>query len=490
MTRHPPIPIERLQGLPPQQEIINRDAANVVAERLRHGELPVIAPKFIFRTPMWVHHRTAALCSPRYTRQWNDVLPQGTSVKQVVEVVNNLPATTPPSAHGALRYLDLDVIMALSLSWTRTQSPLVEIEQRQLFKWMGYTDLTKAPYDELKCSLKRLENAQIAIYQEGSDPRNISPFRLIDGVSFREEQRARGSPLIISTTLNRVWEAALAASEWQAVDLIGYARLVRDHRMIGLARVIYLFLASWRKPDGSFEVPMWSIRERFAQVRPDGNLKYHDPFNASGMLMKALTVLHRSGVMTLDDVRPKGIHTKVMLTGRFVRIEDPDGGARQQWFIAPGMWEDGQAKLVDSLGTATDSDPVTPSAPQPPAPMPESSESKRVAGHARLTKDVRQLKRLVPVSRKIWDKAFADGWKDTHLKNLLVMVLWMHGDGKIRDPAAFAASELANKEPSAYESPALVLAHDLPAIKAWVRGPTGPLYDPQGHLIKPDEENA
>lgn len=484
MTHHPS---ERLRGLPPQQEIMNRDAANVVAERLRHGELPVIAPKFIFRTPMWVHHRTAALCTPRYVRKWNEILPQGTSVTQVVEVVNNLPSTSPPSAHGALRYLDLDVIMALSLSWTRTQSPMVEIEQRQLFKWMGYSDLTKAPYDELKCSLKRMENSQIAIYQEGSDPARISPFRLIDGVSFREDIHSRGSPLIISTTLNRVWEAALAASDWQAVDIIGYARLVRDHRMIGLARVIYLYLASWRKPDGTFEVPMWSIRERFAQVRPDGSLKYHDPFNASGMLMKALTVLHRSGVVTLDDVRPKGIHTKILLTGRFVRVEDPDRGARQQWLIAPGMWSDGQAKIVENDSDSAKESVDSPSPVEPPAP---THDPMAELAKVRLVKEVRRLKRLVPVSKKAWDIAIADGWTDSNLKNLLVVVLWMHGDGRIRDPAAFAASELANKEASAYAGPALSLAHDLAAIQAWVRSPTGPLYDPQEQVEDLNKDDA
>ena len=138
------------------------------------------------------------------------------------------------------------VIMALSLSWTRTQNPAVEVEQRQLFKWMGYDDLTLAPYDELKYSLKRLESTQIAIFQEGSDPRHITPFRLIDSVVVREEPREKGKPMVIHTTLNRVWEQALATSDWQAVDLIGYAKLVREHRMVGLARVIYLFLASWR----------------------------------------------------------------------------------------------------------------------------------------------------------------------------------------------------------------------------------------------------
>ena len=491
MRRDKLIMIEGLRDLPTQQEIMVRQAGNVLAERLRHGELPVIAPKFIFRTPMWVHHRTAALSSPRYSRKWNDVLPQGTVVKQVVEVVNNLPATTPPSAHGALRFLDLDVIMALSLSWTRTQNPLVEIEQRQLFKWMGYTDLAMAPYDELKCSLKRLENAQIAIFQEGSDPRDIQPFRLIDGVSVREDQRSRGSPIVITTTLNRVWEAALAASEWQAVDLLGYARLVRDHRMNGLARVIYLFLASWRKPDGSFEVPMWSIRERFAQVRPDGTLKYNDPFNPSGMLMKALTVLHRSGVMTLDDVRPKDIHSKVMLTGRFVRIEDPDGGARQQWLIAPGMWDNGTPKLVDSPSVAAPSaPPVATPATQSGTPPAESVEAGQETADSRLSAELKKLKRLLPLSRKNLEKAKADGWNELHLKHLLTVVLWLHHEGKIRDPGAFAASELVNKEPSAYEAAALTVVHDVKAIKAWSRGPTGPLYDPQSKIIDPDKDTA
>ena len=468
MSRVPKVVPPRLRSLPPQGEIANLAAANVVAERLRHGELPVIAPKFILRTPMWVHHRTAAM-SGTYTRKWHEVLPQGHSVTQVVQVINNLPPTTAPSAHGVLRYLDLDVIMALSLSWTRTQNPAVEIEQRQLFKWMGYHDLTKAPYDELKCSLKRLENAQIAVFQEGSNPKSIAPFRLIDSVVVREGPREKGRPIVIHTTLNRVWEQALANSDWQAVDLIGYATLVRDHRMLGLARVLYLFLASWRQPDGTFEVPIWSIRERFAQQRPSGMLKYNDPFNPGGMLMRALQALHQSGVVSFRDLDPQSLPAQMVLTGTVNRVRDPDDGHRQQWMISPGMW-DGVPRLVGH----GEAEAAPEGAQKPPPPQPAAPDPRQV----RLERDLKALRRRIQVSRKTLAKAQGEGgWKDTHLRNLYLMVLWMAQEGKIRDPAAFAASELANKEPQAYEPEALKLSYDLTAITAWARAVDGPLYE-------------
>ena len=468
MSRVPKLIPARLRSLPSQGEIANIAAANVVAERLRHGELPVIAPKLILRTPMWVHHRTAAM-SGTYKRKWHEVLPQGHQITNVVQVINNLPPTTAPSAHGVLRYIDLDVIMALSLSWTRTQNPAVEIEQRQLFKWMGYHDLASAPYDELKCSLKRLENAQIAVFQEGCDPRTITPFRLIDSVVIREEPNEKGKPIVIHTTLNKVWEQALATSDWQAIDLIGYAKLVRDHRMVGLARVIYLFLASWRQPDGSFEVPVWSLRERFAQQRPSGILKYNDPFNPSGMLMRALQALHQSGVVSFRDLDPKDIPSQMVLRGTVNRISDPDEGRRQQWLISPGMW-DGAPRLLneaDAPATAEGAHvPLLP--PQPPL------DPKAV----RLEKDLKALKRRIQVSRKTLAKAKSEGgWTDKHLRSLYLLVLWMAHDGKIRDPAAFAASELANKEPQAYEPEALKLTYDLAAITEWGRSPNGPLHE-------------
>lgn len=467
MSRLPKPVSKRLASLPPQGEIQNVAAANVVAERLRHGELPVIAPKFILRTPMWVHHRTAALSST-FTRKWHELMPQGHQTTQVVQVINNLPPTPTPSAHGALRYLDLDVIMAMSLSWTRTQNPAIEIEQRQLFKWMGYDNLSFAPYDELKCSLKRLENAQIAVFQEGSDPRGITPFRLIDSVVIREESRTRGTPTVIHTRLNRVWEQALATSDWQAIDLIGYAKLVREHRMVGLARVIYLYLASWRQPDGSFEVPVWSLRERFAQIRPNGILKYTDPFNPGGMLMRALQVLHQSGVVSFRDVEPSNIHSQLTLSGTVNRIRDPDGGHRQQWLIAPGMW-DGSPKLVAENDGAAVQEGGQKAPPAPPKPDPQQ---------ARLDRDLKALKRRIQVSRKALAQARSEGgWTDKHLRSLFLMVLWMAHDGKIRDPAAFAASELGNKEPLAYEPEALKQTYDLKAITEWARSKDGPLYD-------------
>jgi hypothetical protein len=185
--------------------------------------------------------------------------------------------------------------------------------------------------------------------------------------------------------------------------------------------------------------------------------------------MRALQVLHKSGVVSFRDLDPSDIPSQMVLTGTVNRISDPESGYRQQWLITPGMW-DGSPRILEMSGTLEQKGEHVPEVPpEPPKPEPKKD---------RLAKDLKALKRRIQVSRKILMKAQSEGgWTDKHLRNLFLMVMWMANEGKIRDPAAFAASELANKEPLAYEPEAMQQTYDLKAIAEWVRSENGPLYE-------------
>jgi hypothetical protein len=188
--------------------------------------------------------------------------------------------------------------------------------------------------------------------------------------------------------------------------------------------------------------------------------------------MRALQALHQSGVVSFKDLDPSNIPSQMMLVGTVNRIRDPDGGHRQQWLIAPGMWDDAPRVLTsgDDEQNELQAEGDKAQTPTPITPVDPKQE--------RLTKDLKVLRRRIQVSRKVLTKAQAEGgWTDKHLRNLYLMVLWMFHEGNIRDPAAFAASELANKEPMAYESEALQQTHDLKSIGEWARSTDGPLYD-------------
>ena len=460
------------QDLPLQQTISDETAHDVVEQRSRSGEVVVIAPKAVFRTPIWIHPVTASHIGPTskttvYAREYSDLIQGQPGQRTRVEVMNPLhPSGRDVSAHGALRYLDLDVLMALGLSWTRNQSPDVEIMQRQVFDWMGYDHLTREPYEELQASLDRMTATTLAIHRPGQSMGEVRPFKVLESASL-VEVGGRGNPKIIHARMSDIWANALRNGGWQAIDLVPYSRLVREHRRIGLARVLYVYLASWRNESMRFSVPLWSIRERFAQARPSGQLKYNNPFDPNCQLVRALTTLHRSGVMRIDGLPGSVSHTQ-HLSGEFLPVTAPYNGGRQQWVIAPGILGN-QPRLIDPVVLEIPNGDTGTISTQEVQPLVKDKKT------SLLRDDVRRLKRLVPVARSAMKQAATEGWSDEHLRRLFLIVLWKRHNNEIRDPGAFAASELSNKDASAYERPALALTYDLDAILTWSRDDDGPL---------------
>ena len=113
------------QPLPP---VVERE----MARRRREGETPTLAPKVVLETPMWLDPRVAARRS-RLTREYSDLF-HGAPITNSLDVSNPLPAEGEGSRspHGLLRYLDLDVVMALSKAWEAGDGA-VEVDQIEIF---------------------------------------------------------------------------------------------------------------------------------------------------------------------------------------------------------------------------------------------------------------------------------------------------------------------------------------------------------------------
>lgn len=366
-----------LPALPRTAEALPPHAEREIARRRREGEDPTIAPKVVLETPMWLDPRVAARRS-RLTREFRDLW-HGAPIVNSLDVANPLPAEGQGSRsqHGLLRYLDLDVIMALSKAWVESGAGegAVEVEQIRIFEWMGYQNLLTAPYSELRASLQRLKWTSIAVGEAGGRP---VPFKLIEGFS-EEKEDGRGSPKLLKARLDPIWCNALrTVHDWQAVDLQAYAKLAREHRRMGLARVIYLYLVSHRNASDEFHVPLYSLRDRYAQRRflpgPEKDagqvagrsvLRRSDPMDDEELLKRALKTLHETGVCELAPVSAARL-SDASLRGRFVRPREPMVLVTQQRFISPGLW-DGKPRVLGSPALPAPEAAAPPSTPSPVA---------------------------------------------------------------------------------------------------------------------------
>jgi hypothetical protein len=333
--------------------------------------------------------------------------------------------------------------MALSKAWVEAGGGdgAVEIEQIQIFEWMGYRNLLQAPYSELRAAMQRLKWTSIAVAEQGMRP---VPFKLIEGYS-ESEGAGRGAPKVLHARLDRIWcDALRSVTDWQAVDLQAYAKLARKYRRMGLARVIYLYLVSHRNAADEFHVPLYSLRDRYAQRRfidgSDGGvgrsvLRRADPLDKDELLMRALKVLHESGVCHLENVSPSSL-SQASLRGRFIRPREPMVIATQQRFISPGIWGDGP-KVVDP--------------PAPPPMQPADDQKKRTPEQESVIYMNRELRVGKPVFRKAMSEA---GWTPQQILHLMAEIYWLHkAEGQVERPAGLFVAKLRDHAPTHYEDP-------------------------------------
>lgn len=291
------VPGTTTPGLLP--EFISRQA---VRQR-ELGRAPAAQPTKLIQQPIWWNPRKAtrySTASRSYTMR-----DAGVDVVYVAETSNAVPnpigGPTRATPHGLLRYSDLDVLIALSYHFTRYGKPLVEVDQRTVLTWMGYQQFDEAPYRELRASLQRIASTTISVSMKGAKIAEYIPSRLVSLHNITEGGGHGGKGTIVAS-LTEEWRQSLGKG-FTLVDMHAYAHLCRVDRECGLARVLYLFLASVKDHQtGEFNLPVSWIAERWRDTTGVDQVPiFADPLDRKGILYEALSLLHASGVMTIGE---------------------------------------------------------------------------------------------------------------------------------------------------------------------------------------------
>lgn len=410
---------------------LNNTAFDIAEKTERQGGEPSIVPKLLLRTPMWVDPSVATKHGTMQ-RSYVDLV-RGRPVGHNVEVQNVLKG----HAGGVLRYMDLDILMALSTGLAKYGTTEFEVEQRHLLHLMGYNDLTKAPYTRLHAAIKRLKTAQIAIYQQNTPQDQIAPFQLIEGFSERKHRSGKGGSQTWSIRLHDIWMEALQSdTEWQLVDMAAYSHLTRTFRRQGLARVIYLFLSSWRHNDGTFNIPYFALVQRYGRRHTDGTLMYIDPANPNCVVHKALKTLHQSGIIQFQESTAL-TKERIRLKGQFIPDAVPLGGGKQLYLFSSDMF-DGVLEKKPHLQQQED---------RPNLPAPKAGKTAQAEEPEReedpLEERYRQIwehlvkKHQVRIPRNLVNEAMEAG---ATYENLMTLAAVVDARDNVRSASGFIAS--------------------------------------------------
>ncbi|MBA3683893.1 MAG: hypothetical protein H0W72_01430 [Planctomycetes bacterium] len=441
------------------------NAVDVLEARDRMGHVSGLVPRQLLMHPIWINPKTASCTSQLHRQWWDPVEMEDGSVvrwKRHTEISNPLGAdtTSRTSPHGVLRFMDLDVVMALSHAWL-TQGEHIEVSQADLLRWMGYDDLLIAPYDELHSSLQRLQATSIALWDGDERPKNTRVFRIVESAEFVTGPR---NMKILEARLSPYWLDALRSGRWQEVDLDAYAHLTRNHRRFGLARVIYAYLTACRTTDGDFSVLKDAIVQRFAPRKPDGkSLRYADHANPKSALVRSMGILREAGVIVASDGLP------THLTGRFVsqgipRLSDQ---FRQTRLCTSDIWGQGAAPTLLPSVNETESQP----APVPAAP----AAAQPITDPVRLS--IALLNRDVRCNKTVFQKAVAKGWSHEQLLHAIAEVFHGYRTGSVQRPGALLATFLRERFPAQYDRPPQAawdwLRLERPDLPIWGNRATG-----------------
>ncbi len=426
------------------------NVGDVVDMRQRQGHISGVVPRQLLTHPLWMHPKTASCAGSLHRAWWDPVeLESGvTRWKRHTEIINPLAKDDRGtcSPHGLLRFLDLDVVMALSHAWL-IQGEHIEIAQADLLRWMGHHDLLIAPYDELHASLERLQATNICLWDGDEKPRGAKIFRVVESATFVDGPRGTK---IIEARLSPYWLDSLRSGRWQEVDLDAYAHLTRSYRRFGLARVIYCFLTACRTAElDNFRVLKDAVVQRYAPRKPDGkSLRYADHGNPNSALVKAMSVLRESGVLEISNDVPQTHIAGRFSTKGIPRLSDQ---FRQTRFCTADLWGRGQSPTTVALPLSPPADdpvPVPPPAPRLTAP---TAKDRTIADPVHASCAL--LNREIRCNGTTIKKAKERGWQPHQFLHLMAEVHHAHRLGKVTKPGALMAKLLTEHHPKEYEDP-------------------------------------
>jgi hypothetical protein len=255
-----------------------------------------------------------------------------------LRVTNPIPCSDP--AGGVLRWLDLDVLIALN-RWSWDSSCVCTLGHQDLLQTMGYNSSRRLPYRTTLASVRRLAAIRIELQKPVEASQNWE----VGGPLLRHlEVHMTAGKRLLSLAVDPWWTFSLA-SWWTCDDERIYRAIGRADRTCGLARRLYLLLASLRTGDGTVVLPVQVLNECLAERHGPGKgstLRFHDPCDPRSQLGNALGLLHRLGIWICDSV--KGSRTSLLLQGRLLQpgtlLPEPLGRVRRacQVSIDPARW--------------------------------------------------------------------------------------------------------------------------------------------------------
>lgn len=303
------------------------DTEQTVGRTLGHRRsvnwAPTVMSRELLQIPLWNNPELAAKPAFEGAPFTREFVHRDTSVtsRRRVETINVLKCKNERrqlSPHGALRYLDLDVLMAVTYMATEQRSRGIEIDQVQFMRTMGYDDLAQAPYLALKASFERLRHTMIKVYDLDGRGEAMPDERTYQLISTFHETASNGRARRLEVMIGDWWLKAMKESSWQLVDVGAYVHLVRNHRLNGLARVLYLYLSSVRSRDNFFQVKLDWIQERFAPLRSTGHYRHEHPLTPNSDLRAAIELLCAEKVLTIMPINaPEGRPLDGYLRGYF-----------------------------------------------------------------------------------------------------------------------------------------------------------------------------
>lgn len=218
--------------------------------------------------------------------------------------------------------------------------------------------------------------------------------------------------------------------------------------------------------------------ERIFGELPRPDYKYANVMHPNGRIARSLEALTRLGIFSGIELQGDRMEVRWADPASLPRLSISGGAIAWTDRPAQAGWRPAEQQRLLAVDRATGAIHGVgiqvhggQQQPQQPAQPPSADE----ATAAKRRADVAFLLKLVPVGRTRLAAARTAGWSDLHLKHLLVIALWRRHGGTVRDAAAFAAHELAEKDPSAYEPAAIGSSLDYQAVQRWWLGPDSPL---------------
>lgn len=455
--------------------------------RSAQGDVVVVARRVLLQSPIWFHSR---LAGKHAFTGW--VWDEGHGVRRGISTFNSEPLAGRPgvgkqvlATGGLLRFIDLDLLLALAYHWQETGETMIDVDQETVLSWIGYPRLEVPPYFELRAAVTRIQATQLRLFEERAgapvDMRILPPL-LVEPTPYKDGRRNR-----LRAHLGDGWLSELRR-ENQAISLRSYLPLVRRIReadqlarssgtpgLPDAARLILLFLDAFRTPQGVTVVKLPWLHERYGDRKvsipdlvrepaaalvsgvldqaepglggfpglPDPptaqRFRYLDPLHQQGLLRRALELLGECQIITGYEAHGDRLEVRWQDPARLPVPMIAQRSMRQaKIFHVDKLTGAVSSVEVERLPTAAETpDAVDGTAEVPPPALPAPQLATEPA--AELTTDaippagprlgdllrtlIRQYCPLKPVQIAGLQSA---GWSDARLAALIATALYHH----------------------------------------------------------------